>query len=529
MDITSLTAPAVNATTSRWTRQGLVERFWDADPSVWSEDPEMPELANRLGWIDLHESMRASLPEIERVALEVADRSDHVVLCGMGGSSLAPDVFSAVFGSRAGFPELVVLDSTHPGAVLHARSRIEPSRTTFVISSKSGTTLETLSFFRYFWAETGGDGSRFVAVTDPGSKLEQVGADRGFHAVFEANPNVGGRFSALTHFGLVPAALMGVDIAGLLDAAGRLAKQADSNASHDPVAGIGIALGEAARAGRDKLTILTSPKLASFPAWMEQLVAESLGKDGTGIVPVADEPVGDVSDYGRDRVFLSYQLHGEHAPDLDRLSKAGFPVIGFELPTELSLGYEMLRAEGFTAVAGAVMGVHPFNQPNVEAAKNFARKAMSGELDLGSVATVSGGEALDGFAGLADRLESGGYFGIHAYLPPDDDLWAAMTDLRVAVRSRTGVATTVGWGPRFLHSTGQLHKGGPAGGSFLQLVDEPSIGLAVPETDNTFDEIVSAQSAGDHQALVAAGRDVVRIDVGDDPVAFVRELIGRIS
>ena len=218
MDITSLTAPAVNASTARWTQQGLVDRFWRGDPSIWSDDPDTPELANRLGWLDLHETMRPETAEIERVAAEVAERSDHVVLCGMGGSSLAPDVFSAVFGSREGFPELIVLDSTHPGAGLAVESKIDPHRTTFVVSSKSGTTLETLSFFRYFWPRTGSDGARFIAVTDPGSKLADLGSERGFHAVFEANPNVGGRFSALTHFGLVPAALMGVDITALLDA-----------------------------------------------------------------------------------------------------------------------------------------------------------------------------------------------------------------------------------------------------------------------------------------------------------------------
>jgi transaldolase/glucose-6-phosphate isomerase len=525
MDITSLTAPAVNATTATWTQKGMVDRFWRGDPSVWSDDPDTPELGNRLGWLDLHDTMRPELSEIERVAGEVAARSDHVVVCGMGGSSLAPDVFSAVFGRADGLPELLVLDSTHPGAVLAIESKIDPQRTTFVISSKSGTTLETLSFFRYFWAATGGDGQRFIAVTDPGSKLADLGRERGFHAVFEANPNVGGRFSALTHFGLVPAALMGVDITELLDAAARLAAQADSNANQDPVAGIGIALGEATKAGRDKLTILTSPSLASFPAWMEQLIAESLGKDGTGIVPVADEPIGDPSEYGPDRVFLSYQLQGEHAPDLERLSKAGFPVIGFELPTESSLGYEMLRAEGFTAIAGAVLGVHPFNQPDVEAAKNFARKAMAGDLDLGDVETLTGPDAVQGLARLVDTLEAGGYFGVHAYLPPDDDLWSAITDLRTAIRVKTGVATTAGWGPRFLHSTGQLHKGGPAGGVFLQLVDEPGSALAVPETDNTFDEIIAAQSAGDRQALIQAGRDVIRIDVGADGPGLVRALI----
>ena len=528
MDITSLTAPAVNATTANWTQSGMVDRFWRGDPTVWSDDPDTPELANRLGWIDLHDTMRPELDEIDRVATEVAARSDHVVLCGMGGSSLAPDVFSAVFGRSEGFPELLVLDSTHPGAVLAIESKIDPQRTTFVISSKSGTTLETLSFFRYFWAATGGNGDRFIAVTDPGSKLAELGGERGFHAVFEANPNVGGRFSALTHFGLVPAALMGIDVAALLDAAATLAAQADPNAGRDPVAGIGIALGEAAKAGHNKLTILTSPGLDAFPAWMEQLIAESLGKDGTGIVPVADEPVGDQSAYGPDRVFLSYQLAGEHAPDLERLSKAGFPVIGFELPSKSSLGYEMLRAEGFTAVAGAVLGVHPFNQPNVEAAKNFARGAMSGELDLDSVETLSGDAAVAAVAPLVDGLEPGGYFGVHAYLPPDDDLWDAITELRVAVRARTGVATTAGWGPRFLHSTGQLHKGGPAGGVFVQLVDEPGTELGVPETDNTFDEIISAQSAGDRQALIEAGRAVIRIDVGSDAPGAVRALIGAL-
>ncbi len=529
MDITSLTAPAVNATTASWTQSGLVDRFWSGDPTIWSDDPDTPELANRLGWIDLYDTMRPELADIERVAGEVAARSDHVVLCGMGGSSLAPDVFSAVFGSTEGFPELLVLDSTHPGAVLAIESKIDPQRTTFVVSSKSGTTLETLSFFRYFWAATGGDGDRFIAVTDPGSKLAALGRDRGFHAVFEANPNVGGRFSALTHFGLVPAALMGVDVAALLDTAAHLAAQADPNASRDPVAGLGIALGEAAKAGRDKLTILTSPSLSAFPAWMEQLIAESLGKDGTGIVPVADEPIGDPSVYGPDRVFLSYQLHGEHAPDLERLSKAGFPVIGFELPAASSLGYEMLRAEGFTAVAGAVLGVHPFNQPNVEAAKDFARKAMSGDLDLESVETLTGSEGVAALVRLVDDLEPGGYFGVHAYLPPGDELWAAITDLRIAVRARSGVATTAGWGPRFLHSTGQLHKGGPAGGAFVQLVDTPGAHLAVPETENTFDEVVSAQSAGDLAALIDAGRDVIRIDVGPDGVGTVRSLLEALA
>ncbi len=525
MNISSLTAPAVNATSGAWTREGLVRRLWDGDPTVWSSDPDTPELANRLGWLRLHETSRASIGEIHRVAEEVAADSDHVVLCGMGGSSLAPQVCSEVIGSKVGRPTLLVLDSTHPDAVRAVRAQIDPARTTFVISSKSGTTLETLSLFRYFYAESGEDGGRFVAVTDPGSKLVTLAADRGFRAVFEAQPDVGGRYSALTHFGLVPAAFIGVDIEALLDSAASLAAQAADTVRDDPAVGIGIGLGEAAKKGVDKLTIFTSHTLAAFPSWMEQLIAESLGKDGTGIVPVADEPVGAPEEYGPDRVFISYQLEGEHEPNLEALAEAGFPVIGFELPNVSALGHEMLRAEVFTAVAGAVLGVHPFNQPNVEAAKNFARDAMSGSLDLGGVKTLRGAEAVEAVRALAMGSGPGDYFGLHAYLAPSDELWDELTRLRVAVRAATQVATTCGWGPRFLHSTGQLHKGGPAGGRFVQLIDDGGSELAVPETDMTFNGIISAQAAGDYQALIEAGREVVQVDVGGDARAFVRSVI----
>ena len=511
-------------TISRWFSQGLVDRFWSADPTVWFDDAGTPELGDRLGWLDLHTTMRPALPDIERVTQSVRNDSDHVVLCGMGGSSLAPEVFSSVFGSQAGYPDLLVLDSTHPDAVRGVRSLINPDRTTFVISSKSGTTLETLSFFRYFYEETGGNGARFIAVTDPRSKLGELAAERGFRAVFEANPNVGGRFSALTHFGLVPAALTGIDIGSLLDSAAALAASAGGDPSSDPAIGLGIALGEAAARGIDKLTVVTSPSLVSFPAWMEQLVAESLGKDGKGIVPVADEPIDTPEDYGSDRVFLSYQLAGDPPPPTADLEEAGYPVISYTLASRHDVAAEMLRAEAVTAVAGAVMGVHPFNQPNVEAAKNFARSAMSGDLDLQSVKTLAGAPAVAATIDLIGDMATGDYFGVHAYLSPDDVLWSAIGALRSAVRAKTKVATTAGWGPRFLHSTGQLHKGGAAG-TFLQLVDTPAVDLAVPESDATFGEIIAAQSAGDFQALVEAGRSVVRVEVGEDPVGFVRAVV----
>lgn len=489
----------------------------------------MPELADRLGWLRLHETMRPEVGRILQAAEAIKGDTDHIVLCGMGGSSLAPEVFARSFGHRDGWPELFVADSTHPDAVRFIRDRIDPARTTFVVSSKSGSTLETLSLFRYFYAETGGDGGRFVAITDPRTSLAALGADRGFRFVFETIPDVGGRFSALTHFGLVPAAFIGVDIDALLDAAAELAGQAAGNVRDDPAVGLGIALGELARQGRDKLTFLTSPSLASLPSWMEQLIAESLGKEGTGIVPVADEPARGPSAYGDDRVFLAFVLAGEEGPNLDALIRAGQPVLGFELPEKSSLGYEMLRAEVATAAAGAVLGVHPFDQPNVEAAKRLATRAMDGDLDLGSVPTVEGGAAAETLTGFLDDLVPGDYVGIQAYLAPGEERWERLQELRKVIGARTGLATTLGWGPRFLHSTGQLHKGGPGSGAFVQLVDQPSAPLTVPESGHEFGAIISAQAAGDHQALTDAGRRVLRLDMGSDADSMIDDLVSMLA
>jgi transaldolase/glucose-6-phosphate isomerase len=529
MNLVPLLAPAVASRISAWNEADAVRRLWEGDPTVWSEDPATPELADRLGWLRLHDTMRDSLGRIHDVAEAVRSDSDHVVLCGMGGSSLAPEVFAQSFAPSDGWPTLIVLDSTHPDAVRAVRNRINPARTTFVVSSKSGTTLETLSFFRYFFAEAGGDGSRFIAVTDPGTSLVSLGVERGFRAVFETIPDVGGRFSALTHFGLVPAACIGIDVEGLLDAAADLADQAAENVRDDPAVGLGIALAEMARQGRDKLTFLTSPSLASLPSWMEQLLAESLGKDGTGIVPVADEPARGPSAYADDRVFLAYVLAGEEGPNLDALIRAGQPVLGFELPAVTSLGYEMLRAEVVTAVAGAVLGVHPFDQPNVEAAKRLATRAMDGELDLSEVPTVTGDDATGGLVDFLDGLVPGDYVGIHAYLAPGGERWERLQELRKAIGARTNLATTLGWGPRFLHSTGQLHKGGPETGAFIQLIDRPQAPLSVPESGHEFGAIIAAQAAGDHQALAGAGKRVIRIDLGSAPDAAIEALSAALA
>jgi len=529
MNLVPLLAPAVASRISAWNASDSVRRLWAADPTLWSADPTTPELADRLGWLRLHETMRDSVPGIVEAAEAVRSDSDRIVLCGMGGSSLAPEVFARSFGRIEGWPALTVLDSTHPDAVRAVADGVDPARTTFVVSSKSGTTLETLSFMRFFYDLTGGDGSRFVAVTDPGSPLAELGRDRGFRFVFETVPDVGGRFSALTHFGLVPAAFIGIDVSTLLDAAAQLADQASDNVGDDPAVGLGIAIGELARKGRDKVTFLTSPSLGSLPSWMEQLMAESLGKDGTGVVPVADEPPRGPSAYAEDRVFLAFVLAGERGPDLDALIRAGQPVLGFELPGLHALGYEMLRAEVMTATAGAILGVHPFDQPNVEAAKKLATRAMQGELDLGSVPTVDEADANHRLAAFLDGLVPGDYVGIQAYLAPSAERWNRLQALRKVIGARTGLATTLGWGPRFLHSTGQLHKGGPASGAFVQFVDRSGSPLPVPESGHEFGAMIAAQAAGDHEALVEAGKRVIRIQLGAAPDSVLGRLATTLS
>lgn len=499
----------------RWDAEAYPQRLWGGDPTVWSEET-VPELADRLGWLDLHETMPGRLDELVGIADSVAaDGIVDVVVCGMGGSSLAPDVFSGVFGSAPGHPRVVVLDSTHPTAVAKVAAGIDPDRSAFIISSKSGTTLETLSFFRYFWSATGGEGSRFLAITDPGTPLAELADEKGFRATVLAPPDVGGRYSALTPFGLLPAALMGVDLGALLDAAASLAAEAGGRrAADDPAIAVGLAWAAHANNGRDKLTLRTSPGLASFPNWVEQLVAESLGKNGRGIIPVAGEP--SLSSYSYDRVFVDYVLAGEDlepAPD-------DSPSVRFFLPTPVHLGAEILRAEVATAAAGEVLGVHPFDQPDVERAKQLARRAMQQRSeDARPPAVPVGGETsalrLERF--LA-QIRPGDYLALQAYLSPNPDLDAVVAHIRRTVSERYGCATTFGYGPRFLHSTGQLHKGGPNNGVFVQLVDRPPSDLPVPDTDYSFGRLISAQADGDYLALSEAERRLLRLDVSDGGV-----------
>ncbi len=532
-----------------WREAHFLPRLWRKDHTLWSPTPE-PELTDRLGWLTLPEIMHEHRDELVAFADEIkAEGVQHVVLLGMGGSSLAPEVFQRTFGNGAGYPELIVLDSTHPDAVRAVEDRIDLAHTLFLVSSKSGTTLETLSFFYYFWHQvnriTATPGRHFVAITDPETSLEDLARERGFRRIFSAPPDVGGRYSALSVFGLVPAALIGVDIHRLLDRAWVMVETCAFCApeSHNACLALGATLGELTLAGRDKVTLFTSPALAALPAWLEQLIAESTGKDGKGIVPVADEAVGAPEVYGDDRLFVYLSLAGEADPDMDRriaaLEAAGHPVVSIRLEEKADLGREFFRWEIAVAAAGAVLGIHPFNQPDVQLAKELARQAMA---KTGEPAEEAVGD--DGTEVAAERAEDlqqaleawlaqarpGDYIALQAYLPPTQETTEALQRIRLTLRDRLRLATTLGYGPRFLHSTGQLHKGGPNTGLFLQLVDEPGAlpaeALPVPETDYSFGALIRAQALGDYRALRQRGRRVLRVNLGRDIAGGLARLEG---
>jgi transaldolase/glucose-6-phosphate isomerase len=535
---------AVKARVGQWTEDGLARRIWQKDFTVWSTT-RVPEITDRLGWLRLPDTMEAEVEDLEAFAAEVRSESfEHVVLLGMGGSSLAPEVYKTTFGNRAGYPRLTVLDSTHPDAVRAVRQEIDPRATLFVVASKSGTTIETLCFFRYFYhlLSTDGEraGSHFIAITDPGTPLERLAAERGFRRAFLAPPDVGGRYSALSHFGLVPAALIGLDIGGYIGEARRMAGRCASAGTGDDNPGLflGAALGELVLAGRDKITLVTSPSLQAFPGWLEQLIAESTGKDGKGMVPVAGEPLAEPGVYDNDRLFAYVSLGDQADPrteDLLRdLASNGHPVVRFYVAQKLGLASEMFRWEMAVASASALLGVHPFNQPDVQEAKTLARKAMSSDephpSDEADAIPVESEEriaaALQEILAGADR---GDYLSLQAYIAHSPESARALQAVRESLRSTYRVATTLGFGPRFLHSTGQLHKGGPNKGIFIQLVDRPHKDLPVPETDFTFGSLISAQSLGDLRALRRRNRRVIRIELGPETVRGLERLLAAIE
>lgn len=532
---------AVTVREGNWSREKVSARVWKKDPTLWPKAPPA-EVPDRMGWIDLPEAMLAQVAELTEFSREVRGEGiEHVVLMGMGGSSLAPQVFREVFPPLGGYPDLRVLDSTHPEAVRAIAEKLEPKSTLFIVSSKSGTTLEPNVFHEFFWKRLSdakvAPGPHFVAITDPGTPLEALAQKQKFRRVFRALSTVGGRYSALTHFGLVPAALLGVDLRGLLDHARAMARACgpDLDPPQNPGLHLGAVLGELAKVGRDKLTLHASGRLRPFPVWLEQLVAESTGKLGTGIVPVAGEPFAGREAYGRDRVFVEIQdpAHVDTAlQDFMRQREAhGQPVVRFEISDPLALGAEFFRWELAVAMAGSVIGIDPFDQPDVEFAKELARKAMAASGTAGStapaVATVSASEAKTLRAAVSawtSQAKAEDYVAIQAYLDPTEGHAHLLEGLERDLLSTLKVATTLGFGPRFLHSTGQLHKGGPPSGLFLQIVDAPTRDLPVPGEPLTFAGIIRAQALGDAQALLSRKRRLLRVDVGQDVAGGLQRL-----
>jgi len=524
-----------------WKNKKFTHRLWAKDHTLWFSEHK-PEITDRLGWLELPEMMHEKLEDFKMFAEQVKEKGlSHILLFGMGGSSLAPEIFQKTFGNASGYPELIVLDSTHPSAVRFMQDKLDLRRTLFLISSKSGTTEETLSFFRYFWKQmslvTETPGDHFVAITDPGTPLMKLAQERKFRRVFQAPPNVGGRFSVFTDFGLVPAALIGMDIHRLLDRAWIAAENSAFCVSEEETSGLilGASLGELNRA-RDKLTFFTSASLESFPDWIEQLIAESTGKDGKGIVPVANEPWVSPNEYGEDRFFVCFSLEGDDNKELDDrmeiLEKLGHPSIRINLAEIFDLGKEMFRWEIAIAAAGSILGIHPFNQPDVQLAKDLARKAMEKksekeEQDTDDLETLTIDKPEDLAKGLKDWIDQaqpGDYIALQAYLPPNPKTNAALQNVRFELLKRTRLATTLGYGPRFLHSTGQLHKGGPNTALVLQIIDEPETDLSIPETDYSFGALIKAQAKGDYQALKQRGRRVIRINLKADVQGGLKRL-----
>ena len=524
----------IEARLRQWEADGFVRRMLEHDPTLWAPRGT-PEIEDRLGWLDLPASMTLKADDLMQFGREVAAEGvQGAVVMGMGGSSLAPEVFQTTFGNADGYPRLSVLDSTHPAAVTALAEKLDLARTIFVVSSKSGTTTEMLSFLYYFWqrlTELGIEpGPRFVAVTDPGTPLEKLAQERGFRRVFSAPEDVGGRYSALCEFGLVPAALIGVDLHKLLGAASSLAGM---SAEETALAlRLGATMGECAMAGRDKITFVTSPGLSSLPTWIEQLIAESTGKLGFGVVPIDREPVWDYPDYGHDRVMVYIGLSAEPESEKRESVRGLVPDWAYveqiiDDPHEISR--LMMRWEIATAAAGAALGINPFDQPDVQLAKDLAREAMAGGgsgADTGRVVSIDDTDLEAVAAEWLRSASSGDYIGVHAYLAPESGVDDAVRQLRIAVGKRAGVATTAGYGPRFLHSTGQLHKGGANNGLFLQIIDDATAtDVAVPETDYTFGQLIAAQSAGDAGALIQRGRRLLRVSLGADAGAGLERLV----
>ena len=508
-----------------------VARIWSGDHTLWSSDPT--EITDRLGWLETPSSRLDSVDDLNQFAREVRDEgTGHVVLLGMGGSSLGAEVLRQTLEQREGWPDLIVLDSTIPARIASVAESIDPARTLFLVSSKSGTTVEPNMLYRFFrsvvehavGAERAGD--RFVAITDAGTALDELACQSGFRRVFRNRPDIGGRYSVLSYFGLVPSALIGFDIRGLLNSAVamEIACGPTLPVSVNAGAWFGAVLGSLALAGSDKLTILTSPSLASFGLWAEQLVAESLGKNGMGIVPIAGEPVEDIEQFDDDRLFVSLELarDGSEIKSLaDRLVSGGHPLVRYRIDDISDLGAEFYRWEFAVAVAGAVMGVNSFDQPDVQRAKDLTDEALTRFVSQGEAPTLSQERSI---RELITDMRYGDYLAILVYLEQTPELDAALAGLRSAIASKYSIPTTLGYGPRYLHSTGQLHKGGANNVAALVLTAPHAPDVDIPGERFSFGVLADAQASSDLEALRAAGRKVTVMVLVGDPVTGIGEL-----
>jgi transaldolase / glucose-6-phosphate isomerase len=543
-------AKSVKTNIDDWRASGKVRRLWQHDASLWTGTDE----ANWLGWLGIVEEQIANEGKFKNLADEIKREGfTDILLLGMGGSSLCPEVLEKTFGRIAGFPQLHVLDSTDPAQIKTFEQKINLAKTLFVVSSKSGTTLEPNIYKQYFFERAkqvlGAEktGSHFIAITDPGSKLQQVAEADHFRHIFNGVPSIGGRYSALSNFGMIPAAIMGLDLSKFLDRTHEMVEACASSVpvEENPGAVLGIILGAAATSGRDKVTIVTSPAISDLGAWLEQLLAESTGKQGKGIVPIDREELGSPEVYGNDRIFVYLRLNSgvgaTQESKVTALENAGQPVVRITVGDTYDLGQEFFRWEIATAVAGSIIGINAFNQPDVEASKNVTRALTSEYEKTGSLpaetpffegdgiklftdtknadelSKAANAKSLSGFLRAhLNRLHAGDYFGLLAYIEMNSEHESLLRELRESVKSKNHVATCLEFGPRFLHSTGQAYKGGPNSGVFLQITCDDAVDLPVPGQKYTFGIVKAAQARGDFQVLVERGRRALRVHLGKD-------------
>jgi len=526
---------AVADRVKRAAEEDVARRVWRRDESLWG-GPGVPEIGDRLGWLTISDALLEEADDLLAFGHGLAaDGYNDAVLLGMGGSSLAPEVLRRSFGPVKGALKLHVLDPTDAGEILDVESKLDLEHTIFIVSTKSGGTIETLSLAKYFEDRLGGDaGDQFIAITDPGSSLVDLAEAHGWRRVFLADPDIGGRYSALSHFGMVPAAVAGIDIRAILERAQVAEQRCQPHEQSVDNSGLwlGLLVGELALHGRDKLTFVVDEPISSFGLWAEQLVAESTGKHGKGILPVAGEPLGPPDSYGDDRVFLHLRNTEKADPDhdaaIDALGQAGHPTVTVNVSDANDLGSLFFFAEFATAVAGWVLEINPFDQPNVQEAKDNTGKVLDGYAKDGKLPEAEDADDA-ALKELLGKLEPPHYFAIMGYLEPSDAFEEAIGGLRSAVGGRKRVATTYGYGPRFLHSTGQMHKGGPKNGVFLQLIHDGDRDAEVPEAGYSFTTLKNAQAIGDLHTLHDHGLPAERVRLEGDPVQALEQLTKKIE